>query len=149
MNHVQLKLCRPYDREPGDHLYAEPFDSAIDKFVGGAASWSSPRASQPGNPAATLPDQSLTVTLHEDGPVFEWIVQNWDQIPNIFNSLAAVVSAWYAARTYRKSQLPKDDFRGNGETRIKLGDVELIVTKDLPAEELAKLAKAVAKARPR
>jgi hypothetical protein len=128
-------------------MYAEPFDSAIDAFVGGASSWSSSRAAHPGNPSAKLAGEQLTITLHEDGPVFDWLLQNWDQIPNIFNSIAAIVSAWYAARTYRKSQLPKGDVREKREARIKVGDVELIVEKDLPAEQLAKLAKAVAEAR--
>ena len=143
MEQIQLKLCRPYDREPGDHLYAEPFDSELDKFVGGVASWSSPRVSRQEKPSAKLSDQSLTVTLHEDGPVFEWLLQNWDQIPNLVNSLSAIVSAWYAARTFRRSQLPKDDIQGKRQIKINVSGVELNIEEDLTTDELAKLIKLV------
>jgi hypothetical protein len=144
---ITLKLCRPYDRDPSNHHYAEPFDSTVDAFVGGASAWSIPRNTPSGNPEAVPPGKAVKVVLHEDGPILQFFLENWQQIPNALSAVGTLISAWYAARAFRQKQLPPQDFRGKGGTRITIGDVEVSVDSDLSAEQLAELAGAVAQAK--
>ena len=133
---IQVQLRRPFDREPSDHLYGEPFDSAADAIVGGAARWSSPRTVQPGNPRAVIPGTSLSLELHEDGPLIDFILQNLDQIPNYISAITSIVFAWIAARALRKQELPPNDYRGKGGTLIKVGDLRVESSRNLEPEEL-------------
>jgi hypothetical protein len=141
---VRIQLHRPYDREPGDHLYGEPFDSAVDLLVGGVDRWSSPRRMQQGNPLAVIPGAEISIELHEDGPVFEFFLKNIEHIPNYINALAAVVSAWIAARALRVQQLPKDDFSTKEGTLIRIGDLRIESARRLSAAELQRLVSAIA-----
>jgi hypothetical protein len=141
---VQIQLHRPFDREPSDHLYGEPFDSAADRLVGGAEKWSSPRQLQPGNPRAVVPGTAIVIELHENGPLLDFSIQNIDQVPNYLNAVASIVSAWIAARARRKQELPKDDFRNKGGTVIRVGDLRIESERNLETKELQRLVSAVA-----
>jgi hypothetical protein len=143
---MTLKLCRPYDREPDDHSYGEPFDTEVDAFVGGASAWSLPRNNPEDNPRAAPAGKAVNVELHEDGPLLEFLLNNWQEIPNALGAVAGLISAWYAARTFRTSQLPPQDSNAAGGVRIKIGDVEISSDLNLSAEQLGALATAVARA---
>jgi hypothetical protein len=95
---VRLKLYRPLDRFPSDHFYGEPFDTVLNDYVGGEAAWSSPRADRLKTPRATLQAAPVSVSLHEDGPLFQFIAENASSIAAYTGALASVVSAWAAIR---------------------------------------------------
>jgi hypothetical protein len=144
---IQVQLHRPFDREPNDHVYGEPFDSAADRVIGGKEKWSSPRAQRHETPRAVIPGTEMSIELHEDGPLLEFVLQNVAQIPNYVSAIAAVVSAWAATRALRKQQLPKDDFMGQGGTVVRMGDLRIESERNLEPDELARLLSAVAATR--
>jgi hypothetical protein len=144
---IQIQLHRPFDREPGHHLYGEPFDSAVDTLVGGKKKWSSPRHIQPGIPRAAIPGTDMSIELHEDGPLLEFLLQNIDQIPNYISAVASIVSAWAAARALRRNELPPGDFRNKGGTVIRVGDLRIESERNLAPDQLARLLSAIATTR--
>jgi hypothetical protein len=144
---IQIQLHRPFDREPSNHIYGEPFDMAADRLVGGGEKWSSPRQLGIGNPRAVIPGTEMSIELHEDGPVFDFILQNLDQIPNYVSAIAAVVSAWIAARALRAEALPKDDHRNKGGTVVRVGDLRIESERNLEPEEIQRLLSAIATTR--
>jgi hypothetical protein len=95
---VQIKLYRGADREPEDHFYGEPVDRILDELIGGREAWSSLREDRSLTPEATLRDATIRVELHEDGPLFQFLVEQIPHIPTYVSTLAAVVSAWAAMK---------------------------------------------------
>ena len=140
---IQIQLYRPFDRDPSDHIYGEPFDSAADSLVGGAEKWSSPRDQQAANPRAIIPGTEMSIELHEDGPIIEFIVQQVNQIPNYVGAIAGVVSAWAAVRALRQQALPKDDYHGKSGTVITVGDLRIESQRNLDPGEVERLLSAI------
>src|SRR5262245_6893658 len=144
MLQIQVQLYRPFDREPSDHEYGEPFDSLADNQVGGADKWSSPRNERPRNPRAVIPGTGVSIELHEDGPLFDFVVQHLDQIPDYLSAIASLVSAWIAVRAQRKKERAKDDYRSKSGTKLRVGDLRIESDRDLTPEELKRFAEAAA-----
>ncbi len=97
---VQIKLFRN-DKEPDDHFYGEPVDHLLNELVGGRDGWSSPREDRSFTPEATLKNSTIRVELHEDGPLFEILVEQIPLIPNYVSALAALIAAWAAVKGKR------------------------------------------------
>jgi hypothetical protein len=140
---IQIQLHRPFDRKPDDHVYGEPFDGAADRLVGGKDKWSAPREQRRETPRAQIPGTTMSIELHEDGPLLEFVLQNLNQIPNYVSAIAAVVSAWAATRALRKQALPKDDFMGKGGTVVRIGDLRIESERNLEPDELHRLLSAI------
>ena len=81
---VEIKLYRPYDREPSDHFYGEKFDSEMNLVIGGKSNWSpSPEAGTcEEHPAAKIKDKDITIELHEDGPVISFVLACLEKLPS-------------------------------------------------------------------
>lgn len=144
---VKIQLYRPSDREPSDHIYGEPFDSVVDKLVGGSAKWSSPKTQQPEQPKAVIPGTEISIELHENGPTIDFVLTIVEQIPNYINAIAAMVSAWIVVREHRRKALPKDDYRSEGGTVVQIGDLRIESERNLEPDELQRLLSAIATTR--
>lgn len=144
MHSILIQLSREWDRQPGDHLYGEPFDDAVDVAVGGRARWSLPREAPVGNPKAQIPGTNVSIELHEDGPVFSFVVQHWDQISSFVATIAAVVSAWAATRALRQQKLPPGDPQAASGTVVQIGNLKIDSEASLSAEEIVTVARALA-----
>lgn len=97
------------------HSYGGQIDDLLDEIVGGSgrldrtADW----------PTATLQDAEATVALHEDGPTFQFVLE---QLPAFVSAATAVFSAWVAWRSKSGgSSGPEPRPRG---ARIRIGDHE-------------------------
>jgi hypothetical protein len=66
-------------------------DRLIDELAGGAGRLD--RAADP--PTATLADADAMIVLHEDGPTFQFVIE---QVPAFVSAAAALFSAWTAWR---------------------------------------------------
>jgi hypothetical protein len=146
---ILITLSRPFDRHPSDHFYGEPFDAELDKFVGGKSAWSFPREDRSQRPQAKLKDRNISIELHEDGPVIDFIAQNLAQLPDYVSAISAIVSAWAATRALRKRDLPPDDFRRKGGTVVETGDLRFESKRNLEPEELIEITEAMARFRER
>lgn len=141
---VKIQLFRPYDREPSDHIYGEPFDSVVDQVIGGGENWSSPKTLQSEQPNAVIPGTKICIELHEDGPTIDFVFQLIEEIPNYINAISGIVSAWILVREHRKKALPKDDYHAKGGTVIQIGDLRIESQRNLDPDELQRLLSAVA-----
>jgi hypothetical protein len=97
-----------------DHSYGDEIDGLLDELVGGAgrldrtADW----------PTGTLQDVAATVVLHEDGPTFQFILE---QLPAFVGAATSVFSAWVAWRSTRPRAATDPEPRRRG-ARIEIGD---------------------------
>jgi hypothetical protein len=142
---IRLRLHRPFDRNPDDHLYGEPFDTEVNKLVGGESNWSSPRKDRSQQPRATVQGQGISIELHEDGPLIEFLLQNIDQIPNYISAISGAISAWAATRALRRRDLAKDDFHTESGTIVEIGDLRFQSKRDLKPEEVIEVTNSLAK----
>lgn len=142
---ISVQLHRPYDRDPDDHFYGEPFDSKLDILIGGSANWSSPRQDRTQLPAAVIPGQRISVYLHEDGPVFDFVMQNIDKIPDYINAVAALLTAWTAARVARRRSLPKNDSQAESGTVIEMEEFRIISKRNLKPKEVIEIMSSLAR----
>ena len=76
------------------HFYGARIDRLLDELVGGGgfdrrAEW----------PTAEVPETAVTITLHEDGPTFMFVLE---QLPAFMSAAAAVFTAWMAWRRARE-----------------------------------------------
>jgi hypothetical protein len=147
MDPILIELSRKWDREPGDHFYGEPFDSAVDAAVGGRSRWSSPREAGVANPRAVIVGSKLAIELHETGPVLQFVAQHFDQIIASMSMVAGVVAAWAATRAARVSKLPADDHRVQGGTIVRIGDLRLETERTLTVDEISVLIQGLANTR--
>jgi hypothetical protein len=141
---ISLQLSRPFDRHPDDHFYGEPFDSKLDQLIGGAAKWSTPRQDRTQMPKAVISGQPISVHLHEDGPIFDFIIQNIDKIPDYLNAVAALLTAWTAVRAARKRSLPKNDYQAESETVIEMGEYRISSKRNLKPTEVIEIMRSLA-----
>lgn len=147
---VAIQLHRPYDREPHDHSYGDPFDSELDKAVGGS-DWRS-RSTEPDgvdHPTARLADRAIKVELHEDGPVFEFFARALHELPDYIAALASLVSAWITVRARRARELPEDDIFARSGYVIRIDGTEARTTTTLTTRELSEFAMVLGEAQER
>ena len=99
MTTVQIKLQR-YDREPGgDHVYGAEIDKLIGSSVGGVEKFKSKRI----KPKARITGVEAHLELHEDGPLFQTVIE---QIPALISACAALMTAWCMWKSTRKDIPP-------------------------------------------
>ena len=135
-----MKLRRPYDRNPGDHKYGQPFDEQLDLFIGGSANWEK-LADAPDGPVAEVSNPKVRVELHETGPEFTFFIVHASEIATYLGALATLISTWVSVRrAYRK---PRDPVWEPDGTIIEFGDLKITAGRDLTPEEIQSLAKSM------
>ena len=143
---IQITLNRPYDREPGDHLYGEPFDTEINNLIGGKSNWSSLPEDRSLQPSAKVYDDQISIVLHEDGPLIEFIIKSIDQIPAFISAISAVISAWAATRALRSKKIPDDaEFKRTSGTIVQIGEHRFESKNNLNPEKLKDITDSIAR----
>ena len=139
---IEIKLHRPYDRDPGDHHYGDLFDKAINELIGGFGNWSEPPDDiKVQNPKAKVRDKEIFLELHEDGPLIHFIADNIDQIPNYISAIASIISAWAAVRAIKKKDPGKEDYLKESGTIIKVGKNKFESREDLDPNRVKEVIK--------
>lgn len=141
---IQVKLYRPFDRDPDDHLYGALFDNELSKIIGGAQNWSSELPDRSKTPKAKVNDAQIEIELHEDGPLIKLLIDNLDQIPIFISSIASIISAWAAVMAVKKKDSKKDEYQKKSGTIIQIGKNKFESEEDLNPNEVKDIATFIA-----
>jgi hypothetical protein len=91
-----------------DHSYGDEIDRVLDELVGGdgfdrSVQW----------PTREVPGTGITVTLHEDGPMWQFLIE---QLPVFITAATGAFTTWMAwrsAREERRSRSTRIEVRGH------------------------------------